>query len=548
MTVSSETNKDIYTGTGAVSVYPYTFRILDETHLVVTEVLIATGVETLLVLTTDYTVDGVGDSGGGNVTLVAGNLPSTKKLVIRRGVPLKQETDYVENDTFPAESHEDALDKLTMIVQQQQEEIDRLVLRPITETTQLVMPTLDANKFLSNDGSELLWTALSTTDYNGSMLRGLDAGKVATPDVGDIYIATDTKRVYICYVAGTWSVSNHYYGLDANKAVTPIVGEIYIATDTAILYRCVTAGVWGTFIVETIEKIFTEAAHGFAAKDVVRFDGVNWVKAQANSVTNAEYSWIVIESLTANTFKAVLVGFIAGLSGLVAGSVYYLDDDTAGLLTTTEPTDNNDVTKPMLLALSTTTGIVLNQRGRVIGSLGSLIRDADGDTKVETEQSADEDIVRVTAGGVEGQTVYNSGIIDYPKQSAVRVYLASDQSIPTSTTTKLLFATESYDEQNEWASNKFTVTKPGKYLITVNVHSNPFDGNIYKLYIYKNGAIVTRLETTMGASIFDSAEMSDTLELAASDYIEFYVFHSAGINRTFDNVFWNNFATIFKVG
>ena len=46
-------------------------------------------------------------------------------LVIRRNTALTQETDYVANDPFPAETHEDALDKLNMQTQELQEQLDR---------------------------------------------------------------------------------------------------------------------------------------------------------------------------------------------------------------------------------------------------------------------------------------------------------------------------------------------------------------------------------------------------------------------------------------
>jgi len=46
-------------------------------------------------------------------------------LILRRNTALTQETDYVANDPFPAETHEDALDKLQMQTQELQEQADR---------------------------------------------------------------------------------------------------------------------------------------------------------------------------------------------------------------------------------------------------------------------------------------------------------------------------------------------------------------------------------------------------------------------------------------
>ncbi len=538
MVIPNEKNKKTYTGNDVADTFVYDWPIFANTDLEVIETLISTGAETILTIITDYTVTGVGEATGGNVVLVAGALPSTKKVTIRLKPPLTQTTDYKEHDPFPAETHEKALDKIVNQVKSIKEETARSVQGPVTETDPLIIPALVANQLLSNDGSVLFWSAITGSDYNGSLLRGLDANKAAAPNVGDIYIATDTKRVYMCFVAGVWSVTNHFFGLDANKAVTPVVGEIYLATDTKLLYTCLSAGVWNVFTVETIEKTFTEAAHGFAAKDVVKFDGVNWVKAQADSEANAEYSWIV-KSVTANTFVAVWTGHITDLAGLVAGSVYYLDDDTAGLLTTTEPTDNNDVSKPMLLALSTTTGIVLNQRGRVVGSLGSLIRDTDGDTKVETEQAADEDIARITAGGVEGGTFYGSGIADFPKQSRCRVGRTSTQNVASGSFQKLQLNVVQYDEQNEFdetTNYRFTATKAGKYFVVANGAANGILPDDYaEISVHKNGSVVCRRRimayTSSSAAFY--VDVSDVIDLSANDYLEVFIIHNKGSDLAF---------------
>ena len=154
MTIASTTTKDIYTGTGALDTYDYTFKIFADTELTVTEVLIADGTETELTITTDYTVSGAGDANGGSIILIAGNLPSTKELVIQRNIPLVQALDLVENDPEPSQSIEDQLDKLTMMIQQQQEVLDRAIKEDITTTgSDITFPSPVADKFLGWDDS-----------------------------------------------------------------------------------------------------------------------------------------------------------------------------------------------------------------------------------------------------------------------------------------------------------------------------------------------------------------------------------------------------------
>jgi hypothetical protein len=125
MTVSSENYKDPYAGNGSTTVFPYTFRILAQSHILVQLKVNSTGVVTDQTLTTHYTVSGVG-AVGGNVTMLTAP-PTGTTLILKRNVSKTQEADYTEYDTFPAETHETALDKLTMIAQQQQEEIDRSI-------------------------------------------------------------------------------------------------------------------------------------------------------------------------------------------------------------------------------------------------------------------------------------------------------------------------------------------------------------------------------------------------------------------------------------
>lgn len=150
MTVSTETNKNVYVGDGVTVSFAFSFPILDETHLLV-EISNANGVITEA---TGYTVNGTGNTAGrtnyssGNVVLSSAPL-STDTITIRRDIPLLQETDYVENDTFPAETHEEALDKLTMIAQQVSEQTDRtLKIGSYVGEFSTTLPAPTANKYL----------------------------------------------------------------------------------------------------------------------------------------------------------------------------------------------------------------------------------------------------------------------------------------------------------------------------------------------------------------------------------------------------------------
>lgn len=133
-------NRTDAVGNGTTPDYDYSFIIEDEAHLLVT-VRSPEGVESKLTLTTDYTVDGVGDVGGGQISLVDdgqtwldddGNLEDEWAITIRRVRPLTQETDIRNQGDFYPESHEDQFDALVEIDQQQQDEIDRSAKLPET--------------------------------------------------------------------------------------------------------------------------------------------------------------------------------------------------------------------------------------------------------------------------------------------------------------------------------------------------------------------------------------------------------------------------------
>ena len=125
MTISSTTVKNSYSGNDSTTAFAYAFKIFADTDL---QVIIrsSTGTETTKTLTTHYTVSGAGDASGGNVTFTSGNTPATgETVVIRRAVPQTQAIDYIANDPFPAETHEEGLDRATMTIQQMQEALDR---------------------------------------------------------------------------------------------------------------------------------------------------------------------------------------------------------------------------------------------------------------------------------------------------------------------------------------------------------------------------------------------------------------------------------------
>ncbi|HCJ8868047.1 TPA: phage tail protein [Escherichia coli] len=116
MTVSTEVDHNEYTGNGVTTSFPYTFRVFKESDLVVQVVDLDENIA-VLALDTDYTVTGAGGYNGGNVILSKA-LANGYQISISRELPVTQETDLRNQGKFFAEVHEDAFDKLTMLIQQ----------------------------------------------------------------------------------------------------------------------------------------------------------------------------------------------------------------------------------------------------------------------------------------------------------------------------------------------------------------------------------------------------------------------------------------------
>ena len=130
--------------------------------------------------------------------------------------------------------------------------------------------------------------------------------------------------------------------------------------------------------------------------------------------------------------------------------------------------------------------------------------------------------------------------------SHVRV-INSTTSLVNGATTKLTFTTESYDTLNEWASNRFTATTAGYYAITgtVVMSDAATSGGSLHMQIWKNGAQLAVFHMTTWAALTarQAAMVSTTINLVATDYIEFYVFNGTyptgapnGTNGTFATI------------
>jgi hypothetical protein len=151
VTIESEINRNTYAGNGASSAYPFTFKITAPADLRVVE-KDTDGNETVLALNDHYSVSGGETDAGGTVTL-SSPLAEGHILAIRRLLSIIQPTSIANQGPYFAALHENTFDRLTMVDQQQQDEIDRSLRLPESEAGLLELPTKEAraSKFLAFD-------------------------------------------------------------------------------------------------------------------------------------------------------------------------------------------------------------------------------------------------------------------------------------------------------------------------------------------------------------------------------------------------------------
>jgi len=327
MTVSSTTTKVSLAGNGTAHSFGYTFKIFADADLQVF-IRSSTGTETLKTLNTHYIVTGAGADSGGNVLFKynTGNNSdahysatdhrpqSGESVVIKRVLTLTQGTDYVANDPFPAESHEDALDRLTFISQQQQEELDRSIKASVGNTITGAEFTLSAtdraNKVFAFDASG----NLSITQELGTF-RGNWAASTAYA-ARDLVKDTSSNNIFIVTTAHTSSGSQPLT-TNANSASYSLIVDAATATTSATTASTASADAQKLAInAEDSQFTLSDNTQGFSALHHAAKAAASATSA-ATAKTNAETAL--------STFQGQYHGAAGSdpTSNLDAGDLYF---------------------------------------------------------------------------------------------------------------------------------------------------------------------------------------------------------------------------------
>ena len=181
---------------------------------------------------------------------------------------------------------------------------------------------------------------------------------------------------------------------------------------------------------EQTAQVIQQTAHGLSVGQAVRHNGSAWVAAMADTAANAVGGGIVVAVLSPDVWVLATSGYVAGLSGLSAGSVHYLSAATAGALTTTAPA----IATSVILADSTTSGVLAAlASGLGDGAACTVLGRAANSTGVRADiaATADNQVFRRISGELKFAEVVGWGDIQFtsPTHPLPTGYLASPGSL-----------------------------------------------------------------------------------------------------------------------
>lgn len=357
MTINTDLSRAQYTGNGVTTAFTFASRVLADSHLRAIRTITATGATTELILNSGG-ADGFSVAGVGGVSCTVNVITAptaSQTLTIIRSIPFTQTADYVPNDPFPAETHEDALDKLTMIDQQQADEIGRSLKFPETSATSLVgllpqTPTADAA--LVWDGTtgsvkngpttiDITNAAANATAAAASAASAAASASAAAPNA-NFTATTSGTNTYTCNTGATSRVVGQRYVIDfatANTNTTVTLNDnglgaanIRYRTPTGLTAPAIGELFGFVFMVWDGTNYVIQSRHPFSkATDVAAAATTDFTTSVGDYVVLTGTTGITAMTLSDRDQKTVLYTG-AGLS-ITLGASLTLNGLTAGTLT-----------------------------------------------------------------------------------------------------------------------------------------------------------------------------------------------------------------------
>ncbi len=290
MTVLTTDNRRSYTGDGSTTVFAFPVFFLEEADVKVA--LRVNDVESTPVFNTDYTVSGAGNPSGGSVTFTTAPV-SGATVILFNDPALTQTVDYQDNDEFPAETHERALDKLTLLVQRLSARLARTLqydeTAPTVLTASQVLTRVDDAE-TARDQAQAAQVAAQTAQaaaeaasppFPTSLVTGLDAALASKAGLASNNTFTATQKANELALThntawnGTTSqnltVNVNGSNFTVANPTTPVSGAYYALTVT---YTTSHTLAWGS-VFRGVSTITPTATAGTRDHFVFRYDGTH---------------------------------------------------------------------------------------------------------------------------------------------------------------------------------------------------------------------------------------------------------------------------------
>ncbi len=253
------------------------------------------------------------------------------------------------------------------------------------------------------------------------------------------------------------------------------------------------------------------------------------------------------EFQTGGSFQASVLN--SSLSKQVAMLQQVEDNQSRSLQLNQSDTFNGDMNLPKITAdkylkvKSDTTGWELVS-APVSATTGVTLSAGDA-YKLVNVNATENDFDIISSVGNSGEILTSNGSASAPswqsppatQNGAFHAILGANQTITTTTLTKVLFDTILYDKNNNYDNTtnyRFTPTIAGKYFIYTKVlYLNPLVADRYGyLYIHKNGSQVAQSVVTHPTDDASSIMCNTVIDFnGTTDYIEVYTFHNNGVNQ-----------------